>query len=234
MTLDEIVLAVQAKEPSVKPDRVEAVVSGLGLTLDQVAPNMVGEITELSVANPGKLSVTKGFTPVAKTATGKPAAVEADANNPVVAASGKKTDLLAQIEELRQQKELAELEKQVLELKADLLSVQAEVMTVSTDLAEQENGHKLWTKVAPELAKMAAENGQVAAENAIGRQKRALGELRTISDETPLNSEIAVAALKLKQAGQRNRLQAILNATPALLPAMGATDGEPKLVTVDV
>lgn len=226
MTLDEIVLAVQAKEPSVKPDRVEAVVSGLGLTLDQVAPNMVGEITELSVANPGKLSVTKGFTPVAKTATGKPAAV--------VAASGKKTDLLAQIEELRQQKELAELEKQVLELKADLLSVQAEVMTVSTDLAEQENGHKLWTKVAPELAKMAAENGQVAAENAIGRQKRALGELRTISDETPLNSEIAVAALKLKQAGQRNRLQAILNATPALLPAMGATDGEPKLVTVDV
>lgn len=226
MTLDEIVLAVQAKEPSVKPDLVEAVVSGLGLTLDQVAPNMIGEITELSVANPGKLSVTKGFTPVAKTATGKPAAV--------VAASGKKTDLLAQIEELRQQKELAELEKQVLELKADLLSVQAEVMTVSTDLAEQENGHKLWTKVAPELAKMAAENGQVAAENAIGRQKRALGELRTISDETPLNSEIAVAALKLKQAGQRNRLQAILNATPALLPAMGATDGEPKLVTVDV
>jgi hypothetical protein len=230
---------LQKIDIKVTQDELNAVLSDINRSADEVKDrDYPGIISRIQSARPGTLSApTKQIAkPVQPTAIApiKPAETPvAQPQQTSVNISKQKQALLAEIEDLKAKKELADLEKQALALKAELLAAQAEVLTVGTDLAEQENSHKLWTEAAPGLVDMAAQNGKLIAEDAIGRQKAALGELHTVSKSIKLDSEIAVERLRQQQAIQENRWLEIRNKTPQLLPAMSQESSGTAMKTVE-
>ncbi|MGL6122633.1 MAG: hypothetical protein ACRC1W_06345 [Shewanella sp.] len=212
-----------------------------------VAPAIAKRIIE---ARPGGLSTQngKGFTPTVKAPSSKPAN---PALAPVVEAVEVATDesvddeeaaLLAAIAAAEKANKLKALKQKLVELNAanqmadsQLVDAEAQLVETQKTLAEKQAAHDLRLNAEKELLDLAIATGTQVGQNAIDRQKAALKASLETAKKTPTTGEVALARMAHRQSVMQNELQAVLNAVPALLPAMGTTTtGAVEQVTVDV